>query len=148
MNKTMAIGFFAFVTMFAMFEGGATAADLELGKQTKFTNMGAHIQVVLERDADMKAGEYYVKLAGGSQGFREDNKWGYLTAESSEAGSTVITNGPSANTIWFLVEGSNGWNFLHADNRANALSHFPAALKLRRNSDGGNGNKDQLWVKD
>ncbi len=149
MYKKIAFGFLAFVTMFAIFEGSATAADLELGKKTTFTNMGANIRVVFEREADMKAGVYYVKLVeGGSQGFREDGKWGYLTAESSDAGSTVITNGTSAKTKWVLVENSNGWNFLHADNKANALSHFPGELKLRRNNDGGKGNKDQLWVKE
>lgn len=149
MITRIATGMFAFAAMFAMLEGSATAADLEVGKQIAFTNMGANIQVVFEREADMKAGVYYVKLvAGGSQGFREDGDWGYLTAESSDAGSTVITNGKSAKTKWVLVENSNGWNFLHADNPANALSHFPGALKLRRNNDGGRGNKDQLWVKE
>ena len=148
MYRKIAFGFLAFVTMFANFEGSATAADLELGKTTTFTNMGAQIQVVFEREADMKAGVYYVKLVNGSQGFREDGKWGYLTAESSDAGATVITNGKSAKTKWTLVDNGNGWNFLHADNGANALSHFPGALKLRRNNDGNKGNKDQLWVKE
>lgn len=148
MYRKLAFGFLAFVTMFATFEGSATAADLEVGKTIVFTNMGATIHVVFEREADMKAGVYYVKLVNGSRGFREDGKWGYLTADSSDAGATVNTNGKSAKTKWTLVDNGNGWNFLHADNGANALSHFPGALKLRKNNDGGKGNKDQLWVKE
>ncbi len=149
MNRKNAFAFLAFASLFAMFQGSANAEELECGQKTSFTNMGARIVVVFEREDDMKEGVYYVKLVeGGSQGFREDSKWGYLTAESSNAGATVITNGESAETKWVMVENSNGWNFLHADNGANALTHFPGALKLRRNNDGGNGNKDQLWVKE
>ncbi len=149
MNRKNAFAFLAFASLFAIFQGSANAEELECGKKTSFTNMGARIVVVFEREDDMKEGVYYVKLVeGGSQGFREDSKWGYLTAESSDAGATVITNGPSAKTKWVLVENSNGWNFLHEDNGANALTHFPGALKLRRNNDGGKGNKDQLWVKE
>ncbi len=145
MITKIATGLFAFAAMFAMFEGSATAADLELGKKTAFTNMGANIQVVFEREDDMKKGVYYVKLVeGGSQGFREDGKWGYLTAESSDADAPVITNGKSAKTKWTLIENKSGWSFTHADNGANALTHIPGALKLTRNQ----GNKDQLWVKE
>ena len=145
MITKIATGLFAFAAMFAMFESSATAADLELGKKTAFTNMGANIQVVFEREDDMKEGVYYVKLVeGGSQGFREDGKWGYLNAESSDADAPVITNGKSAKTKWTLIENKSGWSFAHADNGANALTHIPGALKLTRNQ----GNKDQLWVKE
>lgn len=149
MNRKIAFAYLAIATMFAMFQSSASAEDLEVGKKTTFTNMGAKIVVVFEREDDMKEGVYFVKLVeGGSKGFREDSKWGYLTAESSDAGATVITNGESAETKWVMVENSNGWNFLHSGNGANALTHFPGALKLRRNNDGGKGNKDQLWVKE
>jgi hypothetical protein len=135
--------------MFAMFEGSATAADDDIaeGKTCTFTNMGARIVVLIERKPGMGDNEIHAKLvAGGSKGFREDGKWGYLTAKSSEEGATVITNGESAETIWVVSMNSGGEvTFLHADNKANALSHFPGELKLRRNNDGGKGNKDQIW---
>lgn len=142
MITKIAMGLFAFAAIFA---GSATAADLELGKKTAFTNSGARIQVVLERENGMKAGVYYVKLVeGGSKGFREDGKWGYLTAESSDDGAKVITNGKSAKTKWTLIENKGGWSFCHADNGANALTHVPGALKLSRNQ----GTKNQLWAKE
>lgn len=149
MTTKIAFGLLAFITMFATFEGSATAAedDISAGKTCTFTNMGARIVVFIERQDGMEEGEIHAKLvAGGSRGFREDGKWGYLTAESSEEGATVITNGPSAKTKWVVVMNSGGLvNFLHADNKANALTHFPGALKLRRNNSGGKGNTDQLW---
>jgi hypothetical protein len=147
MNRKFAFAFLAFASLFSMFQSSANAEELECGTKISFTNMGGRIVVVLEREDDMKEGVYYVKLVeGGSQGFNEDGNWGYLTAESSDAGATVNTNGESAETKWALVDNGNGWNFLHADNGANALTHFPGALKLKRNNDGGRGNKDQLWV--
>ena len=147
MTTKIAFGLLAFVTMFATFAGTATADETLRGKTVTFTNGGATIVVFVEREPGMVTGEIHAKLvAGGSRGFREDGKWGYLTAESSEEGATVITNGPSAKTIWKLVENSGGEvTFLHKDNQANALSHYPGALKLRRNNSGGKGNTDQLW---
>jgi hypothetical protein len=143
MNRKNAFAFLALASLFAMFQGSATAEELECGKKISFTNMGARIVVVFEREDDMKEGVYYVKLVeGGSQGFREDGNWGYLTAESSAEGATVITNGESAETKWVMVENRSGWSFLHADNGANGLTHFPGELKLGRNQ----GTKDQLWV--
>lgn len=153
MTTKIAFGLLAFITMFATIAGTATADEskpIVLGKTLTLTNGGATIVVFVERtpafayDED----ECHLKLvAGGSAGFREDGNWGYLTAESSEAGTTVITNGPSAKTKWKLVElsGREYWTFLHADNGANALTHSPGALKLRRNNAGGKGNSDQLW---
>jgi hypothetical protein len=148
-KKTMitriATGVVAFAAMFAAFAGTAQAEVLEDGKYMFRNNHGGQqlaLAVVLTKKGMAgDNGVYEVKVFDSETG----EAVGYLSAASSDAGAEVTWAGENA-TRWQLHQNSNGWNFLHAENGANAVSHPEGiTLKLRRNNDGGNGNADQLW---
>ncbi len=135
MSKTIVTAIFAFAAMSVMFAGTANAkAPLPDGKYT-FTNGPATLYVTLTNKGDDEKAVYEV-----------DTNVGYLSASSSDDGAKVVADGP-CDTFWTLHENSNGWNFLHSKNGANALSNSDGkgTLKLRRNNAGGKGNADQLW---
>jgi hypothetical protein len=142
MNKFKRAIVTAFLALAAVFAGNAKAEDLKEGVRYKFTLSGATLYAKL---SELKDGVATVEIDAGQ----------YLTAASSEEGAAV-KGGPKAKANkWKLIDNGGVWNFVHAENGANALSMGGVSpkgegkptgeLKLRRNNAGGAGNKDQLW---
>jgi hypothetical protein len=133
MNKTIAA---AIVALTVMLAGSASAEVLPDGKYS-FTNGPAVLNVTLTKVRDSgKNGIYKVQTFS-------DGRCMY-TADSNEG--TAIEHRKEA-TLWELHKNSNGWNFMHIDNKANVVSNVDGkgTLQLRRNNGGGRGNADQLW---
>jgi hypothetical protein len=134
----------ALVTCLLMLVNVAKAEELKEGVNYKFTLGGQNLFAKLYQ---LKNGVAVVETMPGK----------YLTAASSEDGAAVNAGGTKDGaTKWKLIDNGAGmWNFVHADNGANALcmggvgpkgdGKATGVLTLRRNNAGGAGNKDQLW---
>ena len=134
----------ALVTCLLMLVNVAKAEELKEGVRYKFTLGGATLYAKLSQ---LKDGVAVVETMTGK----------YLAAASSEDGAAVNAGGTKdAANKWKLIDNGDGmWNFVHADNGANALcmggvgpkgdGKPTGVMTLRRNNAGGAGNKDQLW---
>jgi hypothetical protein len=141
--KTLRKAFAALAALVLMLGTNAKAQELKEGVRYKFSLSGATLYAKL---SDLKGGVAVVEISPGK----------FLTAASSEDGAVVKDGGKDKANKWKLIDNGAGmWNFVHADNGANALcmggvgpkgdGKPTGVLTLRRNNAGGAGNKDQLW---
>lgn len=119
------------------------------GKYYLYRQTNPKDRIILKIE-ELKDGFAFVKFYD-----ENGNAAGYLTAADSNEGTVCNITGMPKTHKWYLNPNSYGWNFVHPDNRANAVAFkgidkktgagTVTGMALRRNNGGGNGNQDQIF---